>query len=63
MSKLDEKEVVEKPKKEVKKPNYIFTLPYPTAKKSYEIGDKIHLDNEKTIEFLTAKKIIKKWQN
>lgn len=51
------------PKKEVKKPNYIFTLPYPTAKKSYKIGDKIYLDNEKTIEFLTAKKIIKKWQN
>ena len=63
MSKLDEKEVVEKPKKEVKKPNYIFTLPYPTAKKNYQIGDKIYLDNEKVIEFLTAKKIIKKWQN
>ncbi len=62
MSELDKKEVVEKPKKEVKKPNYIFTLPYPTANKSYEIGDKIHLDNEKIIEFLTAKKIIKKWQ-
>ena len=62
MSKLDEKEVVEKPKKEVKKPNYIFTLPYPTAKKNYQIGDKIYLDNEKIIEFLTAKKIIKKWQ-
>jgi len=51
-----------KPKKEVKKPNYIFTLPYLTAKKNYQIGDKIYLDNEKTIEFLTAKKIIKKWQ-
>ena len=62
MSKLDKKEVVEKPKKEVKKPNYIFILPYPTAKKNYQIGNKIHLDNEKTIEFLTAKKIIKKWQ-
>lgn len=55
-------EVVKQPKKEVKKPNYIFTLPYPTAKKNYQIGDKIYLDNEKTIEFLTAKKIIKKWQ-
>ena len=63
MSKLDEKEVVEKPKKEVKKPNYIFTLPYLTSKKNYQIGDKIHLENEKTIEFLTVKKIIKKWQN
>ena len=62
MSELDKKEAVEKPKKEVKKPNYIFTLPYPTAKKNYQIGDKIHLDNEKIIEFLTAKKIIKKWQ-
>lgn len=51
-----------KPKKEVKKPNYIFTLLYLTAKKNYQIGDKIYLDNEKTIEFLTAKKIIKKWQ-
>lgn len=51
-----------KPKKEVKKPNYIFTLPYLTAKKNYQIGDKIYLDNEKTIEFLTVKKIIKKWQ-
>ena len=56
-------EVVKQSKKEVKKPNYIFTLPYPTAKKNYQIGDKIYLDNEKTIEFLTAKKIIKKWQN
>lgn len=56
-------EVVKQPKKEVKKPNYIFTLPYPTAKKNYQIGDKIYLDNEKVIEFLTAKKIIKKWQN
>lgn len=55
-------EVFKQPKKEVKKPNYIFTLPYPTAKKNYQIGDKIYLDNEKTIEFLTAKKIIKKWQ-
>ena len=55
-------EVLKQPKKEVKKPNYIFTLPYLTAKKSYKIGDKIYLDNEKTIEFLTAKKIIKKWQ-
>lgn len=63
MSKLDEKEVVEKPKKEVKKPNYIFTMPYLTSKKNYQIGDKIYLDNEKIIEFLTAKKIIKKWQN
>ena len=63
MSELDKKEAVEKPKKEVKKPNYIFTLPYPTAKKNYQIGDKIYLNNEKTIEFLTAKKIIKKWQN
>ena len=62
MSELDKKEAVEKPKKEVKKPNYIFTLPYPTAKKNYQIGDKIYLNNEKTIEFLTAKKIIKKWQ-
>ena len=63
MSKLDEKEVVEKPKKEVKKPNYIFTMTYLTSKKNYQIGDKIYLDNEKIIEFLTAKKIIKKWQN
>lgn len=55
-------EGVKQPKKEVKKPNYIFTLPYLTAKKNYQIGDKIYLDNEKTIEFLTAKKIIKKWQ-
>lgn len=62
MSKLDEKEVVEKPKKEVKKPNYIFTMTYLTSKKNYQIGDKIYLDNEKIIEFLTAKKIIKKWQ-
>lgn len=56
-------EVVKQQKKEVKKPNYIFTLPYPTVWKNYEIGDKIYLDNEKVIEFLTAKKIIKKWQN
>ena len=63
MSKLNEKEVVEKPKKEVKKPNYIFTMTYLTSNKNYQIGDKIHLDNEKIIEFLTAKKIIKKWQN
>lgn len=60
----DKKEdVVKQQKKEVKKPNYIFTLPYLTANKNYEIGDKIYLDNEKVIEFLTAKKIIKKWQN
>ena len=49
--------------KEIKKPNYIFTLPYSTVKKNYRVGDKIYLDNEKIIEFLTAKKIIKKWQN
>ena len=63
MSKLDEKEVVEKPKKEVKKPNYIFTMTYLTSKKNYQVGDKKYFDNEKVIEFLTAKKIIKKWQN
>ena len=63
MSELDKKEAVEKPKKEVKKPNYIFTMTYLTSKKNYQVGDKIHLDNEKIIEFLTAKKIIKKWQN
>lgn len=51
-----------KEKKEVKKPNYIFILPYPTVKKNYKIGDKIYLDNKKTIEFLTIKKIIKEWQ-
>ena len=56
MSELDKKEAVEKPKKEVKKPNYIFTMTYLTSKKNYQIGDKIHLDNEKIIEFLTAKK-------
>lgn len=63
MSKLDEKEVVEKPKKEVKKPNYIFTMTYLTSKKNYQVGDKEYFDNEKVIEFLTHKKIIKKWQN
>ena len=63
MSKLDEKKVVEKPKKEVKKPNYIFTMTYLTSKKNYQVGDKEYFDNEKVIEFLTAKKIIKKWKN
>ena len=62
MSELNKKEAVEKPKKEVKKPNYIFTLPYQTAKKNHQVGDKIYIDNEKVIEFLTHKKIIKKWQ-
>lgn len=62
MSKLDEKKVVEKPKKEVKKPNYIFTMTYLTSKKNYQVGDKEYFDNEKVIEFLTAKKIIKKWK-
>ena len=63
MSELDKKEAVEKPKKEVKKPNYIFTMTYLTSKKNYQVGDKEYFDNEKVIEFLTAKKIIKKWQN
>ena len=63
MSKLNEKEVVEKPKKEVKKPNYIFTMTYLTSKKNYQVGDKEYFNDEKIIEFLTAKKIIKKWQN
>jgi len=61
IKKMSEEQKI-KPKKEVQKPNYIFTLPYLTAKKNYQIEDKIYLDNEKTIEFLTAKKIIKKWQ-
>lgn len=63
MSELDKKEAVEKPKKEVKKPNYIFTMTYLTSKKNYQVGDKEYFDNEKVIEFLTAKKIIKKWKN
>lgn len=66
MSKLeDKKEVIEKlqPKKEVKKPNYIFVMPYLSEKKEYKVGDKEHFENKKVIEFLTTKKIIKKWEN
>lgn len=63
MSELEEKkEVVKTTKKEVKKPNYIFELPYKTSKKEYKIGDKIYLEDKKVIDFLTTKKIIKKWQ-
>jgi hypothetical protein len=54
---------LKKTKTEVKKPNFEFIKPYATAKKNYNIGDKIYFENEKVIEFLLTQKIIKKWQH
>lgn len=60
---LEEQEKAEKPqKKEKKKDNFIFLTSFQSEEKNYQKGDTIFIENENVIEYLTAKKIIKKWQ-
>lgn len=58
-----ENENVDKPqKKEKKKDNFVFLTSFEAENQSYKKGDTIFIENENVIEYLTAKKIIKKWQ-
>lgn len=61
MDKEEKKEatkIVSKPKKA----EYKFIQKFETTSKKYAIGDDCFETNKKVIEYLTTKKIIKKWQ-
>jgi hypothetical protein len=45
-----------------KKAEYKFIQRFATASKVYNVGDECFQTDKKVIEYLTTKKIIKKWQ-
>lgn len=61
MDKEEKKEATKIVQKQ-KKAEYKFIQRFATATKVYKVGDECFQTDKKVIEYLTIKKIIKKWQ-